>query len=422
MEKFLLVLAILLSTAFLSAQNPNIVSGYYISTAGDSILGQIDLSKTSGADLRFKAAGEKKWRDLDAREVARAGGDKGLSIIPREIRIEQDTERVFVQKVIGGGYNLYQGKAAKSGAVYYINSKGNETFVRLNKLGYDTQLKTMLAPCSQHVQSQKVRYTSNALQQYIAEINRCAFPGEQPYTYHRPLRSRFGIGLNAFYYTIQPVVTKSDISYGTYKRINKPGVGLSFRYDIIPAFSFHTGIRYIDKTMHSDSLVERVEFTVNKPGMPPYQAYDYYRVSRELNFKYLEVPLGITYTMLPYRNWSPFLGFGLTIQKSVTNNIVNDYGDPICEPCTDPGPSDLYSVEELPRSRSSLANFFGEMGVRRQLGAHHHLEINLAYYRQREITSYRIGSDLFPSSVIYYMRTNRLQAGLAYYYFFGKKS
>ncbi len=169
--------------------------------------------------------------------------------------------------------------------------------MRLNKLGYETQLKTMLAPCSQQVQSQKIRYTSSSLQQYIAGINRCSYPDEQPYTYQRPLRSRFGIGLSAFYYTIQPGLTNSDISYGTYKRIHKPGVGLSFRVDIIPAFAFSTGIRYIDKTMHADSAVERVDFTVNEPGMPPRQAYDYYRFSRELNFKYVEVPLVMTYTM-----------------------------------------------------------------------------------------------------------------------------
>ncbi len=90
--------------------------------------------------------------------------------------------------------------------------------------------------------------------------------------------------------------------------------------------------------------------------------------------------------------------------------------------CQIPAPSDLYSVQEVPFSRSYLANLFGEVELRRKLGRYHHVEINLAFYRQREATSYRIGSDLFPSSVIINMKTNRMQAGLTYYYFFSKKS
>lgn len=408
----------------ISAQNPNIVNGYYISTKGDSISGQIHVGKISGNNFYFRDHGQKTWKNLNAGEVAEAGGDNGLVVLPREIRTTQDTEYVFVQKIGGGGYNIFEGKSPRSGNVYYINSKDNETLVRVNKLGYDTQLKTMLAPCSQQVTMQKLRYSGNNLERYIAAINRCAYPDEQPYRYRRPSGFRMGIGLSGFYYRIDPVVTSNDGPYyGNYHSINKPGLALAFRFDIIPSFAVFAGISYIDKNMRSDSLVERVVFTVDKPGIPPYPAYDYYKYSAELDFKYVEVPFGISYTMLPYRKWSPVFSIGLTIQKSVTNQLIRDYGDPICQPCAhpDPGPPGLYSVKELPPSKSYESNFFGGVALRRQFGRHHHFEFNLAFYRQEEAST-EVILGLFPRTITINMKTNRIQTGLTYYYFFNKKS
>ena len=368
-----------------SAQNPNIVNGYYISTRGDSMTGQIHVGKINGNNFYFKDRGQKTWKNLGAGEVAKAGGDNGLVILPREIRMTQDTEYVFVHKTAGGGYNIFEGKSPILGNVFYINSKDNETLVRVNKLGFDTQLKTMLAPCSRQVTMQKIRYSGNNLERYIAEINRCAYPGEQPYRFNNPTRFRLGVGLSGFYYRINPVITTNDDQpyYGNYLSVNKPGVALTFRLDIIPSFSVFTGITYIDKNMRSDSVVVRIGYRVNKPGIPSYEAYDYYKFSAELNFKYVEVPFGIAYTVLPYHKWSPVFSVGVTIQKSVANQLILDYGDPICQPCIqDPGPSDLYSEKELPLSRSYESNFFGGVALRRQFGRNHHIEFNLTFYRQ----------------------------------------
>lgn len=407
----------------LTAQNPNIVNGYYISTKGDSITGQIHLGKTSGDNFYFRDQEQKKWSVLNAGVVARAGGDNGLVIIPREIRTTQDSEYVFVQKMVGGGYNLYEGKASGLGNIYFIRSNDKETMVRVNKLGYEAQLKSMLAPCSQQVEFQKIRYSSNYLKRYVAEINRCAYPNEQPYRYPEPRGTRFGIGLSGFYYRINPGVGTLSSIYTDYNVINRAGLALALRFDIVPTLAIFTGINYIDKNMHSDSVVERVVFTVDRPGMPPYQAYDYYKYSTELNFKYLELPFGIAYTMLPYRKWSPVFSLGITVQKSVVNQIIKDYGDPVCQPCAhpDPGPSDFYSIQEAPPGRNFDANFFGGVALRRQFGRHHHLEFNLAYYHQKEASTV-VTTGRFPSTNTIFMRTNRIQAGLTYYYFFFKKS
>jgi hypothetical protein len=405
------------------AQNPNVVPGYYLSPKGDSIPGQIQLEKSGGQVLRFKPNGTSSWQNLSPASVAQAGDRQGLLIFPRMIRSGQDSQQAFVRRTIGGGYNLYEGKLASSEKVYFIQSAEKGAWIRVNKLGFDTQLKTMFAPCSSQATMHKVRYGSASLQRYVSEINRCAYPGTRPYTYRSPARPRLGIGLSAFYYSIDPEVTGSEgLSYGDYNNFQRPGFSLSFKVNVLPTFAVYTGIGYVDKKMATYPTKQRVDFTVDKPGIPPYQAYDYYRFSTVLDFKYLEVPIGIAYTVLPYGKWSPVLHFGLTVQKSVTNRVVKDYGDPVCEPCThpDPGPSDYYFEQEYPTSRSYLANFFGGASLRYQPSSRHQLEMNLAYYHQRETASY-IVDGLFPYQQIIGMKSSRLQMGLTYYYLFNFK-
>ncbi len=405
------------------AQNPNIIQGYYISATGDSISGQIHLEKTVGQTLAFKLAGAANWQDLPATSVKRAGDRQGLLFYPRMIRSGQDSQFVFVRRTVGGGYNLYEGKTTGREQVYFIQSPEKENWIRVNRLGFETQLKTMFAPCSSQASMPKLRYGSTALQRYVSEINHCAYPNTPPYVYKSTPRPRFGIGLSAFYYRIDPKVTTNDgQSYGDYNTFQKPGASLLFKVNVLPAFSVFTGIGYIDKRMSTSPAKQRVEFTVDKPGIPPYQAYDYYEFATELDFRYVEVPMGISYTIFPFRKWSPILNFGLTVQKSVANKVIRDYGDPVCEPCTqpDPGPSDYYYEQEYSTSEFSLANFFGGASLRYQPSNRHQLEMNLSYYHQRELASH-IVEGLFPYQQIISMKSSRLQVGLTYYYLLGFK-
>jgi hypothetical protein len=405
------------------AQNPNIVSGYYVSPKGDSIMGQIQLEKSGGQVLQFMPAGTSSWQKLPPASVARAGDQQGLLIIARMIRSGQDTQQVFLRRTINGGNNLYEGELANSEKVFFIESPEKGTWIKVNKLGFESQLKILFAPCSSQENLPKLRYNSASLQRYVSEINRCAYPNTTPYTAKSPARPRLGIGLSAFYYWIDPSVTGNDaVAFKDYKNIQRPGASLLFKVNITPSFAVYSGIGYIDKKMSTKPTEQLVGFKVNKPGIPPYTAYDLYRFSTVLDFKYIAVPIGIAYTVLPYRKWSPVVHFGLTFQNSITNRVIKDYGDPVCEPCTQPdsGPSDYYFEFKYPPVRTNLANFFGGASLRYQPSKRHQLEINLTYYYQRETTGY-IVQQLFPVQYTINMRTSMFQLGLTYYYLFNFK-
>jgi len=400
------------------AQNPNIVSGYYVSPKSDSILGQIQLEKSGGQVLQFMSAGTSSWQKLSPASVARAGDQQGLLIISHMIRSGQDTQQVFLRRTIKGGNNLYEGELANSEKVYFIESPAQGTWIKVNKLGFESQLKILFAPCSSRENLPKLRYNSASLQRYVSEINQCAYPNTTPYTAKSPARPRLGIGLSAFYYWVDPIVTGNDVvSNKKYNNFQRPGASLLFKVNVHPLFAIFTGIGYIDNKMATETKEQRVNFTVNKPGIPPYQASDLYRFSTVLDFKYLEVPIGIAYTMLPYSKWSPVLQFGLTVRKSITNRVIQDYGDPISAPFTEPdsGPSDYYFEFKYSPVRFNQANFFGGASLRYQPSNRHQLELNLAYYNQRETTGY-IVDQLFPVQYTIFMKTSRYQLGFSYYY------
>lgn len=91
-RRLLLNLICLLACNHAFAQNPNIVSGYYVSPKGDSILGQIQLEKSGGQILQFMPAGTSSWQKLSPSSVARSGDQQGLLIIAHMIRSGQDTQ------------------------------------------------------------------------------------------------------------------------------------------------------------------------------------------------------------------------------------------------------------------------------------------------------------------------------------------
>lgn len=127
----------------------------------------------------------------------------------------------------------------------------------------------MFAPCSSQAKLPKLRYGSASLQRYVSEINRCAYPDIKSYAYRSPARPRLGIGISAFYYSIDPEVTGSEgLSYGDYNNFQRPGFSLSFKVNVLPAFAVYTGIGYVDKKMSTEPTKQRVDFTVDKPGIP----------------------------------------------------------------------------------------------------------------------------------------------------------
>ena len=408
----------------LSAQNPNIIAGHYISAQGDSLVGQINISKINDNVLLFRAFGEKRWKKLSAHEVRKAAGDRGLHIISHEVRLADTTEQVLLQKMVAGRFNLYEGDSKKWGTVFFIHSTGAKGLTKVNKLGFKSQLEVLLGDCSRQTKVRNVQYSSNSLARYLTEVNRCVQPDAPTSVFHQPIKPRFGIGLNTFFYTINPEVEEGAYFLGDYNRVNRWSAGVSARLKISPALSVFAGLNLVNKRIGTDSLMSRFLYVKELPGQFPSATFDYYKYAMDLNFRYLEIPLGMTYNPLHYAKWSPIFSFGFTLLRPTTVK-VNDWGYPVCiiaGGCSLPPDEESYMASTwVEISKRHLVDFFGGVGLKRRLNDNQEIELRLEYFNQMERAVVGINKSN-PSSQEVILETARLQVSLNYHFFFKNRS
>jgi len=409
----------------LSAQNPNIIAGYYISAQGDSLVGQINISKINDNVLLFRAFGEKHWKKLSADEVKEAAGDRGLHIISKEVRLADTTEQVLLQKMVAGRFNLYEGNSKKWGNVFFIHSEGTEKLTKVNKLGFKPQLEVLLGECSHQTKVKNVQYSSNSLARYLTEVNRCVQPDSPAFVFRQPIKPRFGIGLNTFFYTINPEVRDGGYFFGDYHRVNRWSAGVSARLKISPALSVFGGLSLVNKRMGTDTMLRSLIYVKQEPGKLPSLTYDYYKYALDLNFKYLEIPLGITYSpLLPFSRWSPIFSFGFTLLRPTVAKVESVWGYPTCPPgeicALPPGEVGYIAPTKVEISKRNLVDFFGGVGLRRTLYDNQEIEMRLEYFNQRERAVVGINK-IEPSSQEIILKTARLQMSLHYHFFFKNK-
>lgn len=259
----------------LSAQNPDIVAGHYISAQGDSLVGQINISRINDNVLMFRAFGEKHWKKLRAEEVKEAAGDRGLYIISHEVRLADTTEQVLLQKIVAGRFNLYEGNSKKWGTVFFIHSTGAKGLTKVNKLGFKPQLEVLLGECSRQTKVRNVQHSSSSLARYLTEVNRCVQPDAPTSVFRQPIKPRFGIGLNTFFYTINPEVRDGGFFLGDYHRVNRWSAGVSARLKISPALSVFGGLSLVNKRMGTDTMLRSLIYVKQESGKLPSLTYDY---------------------------------------------------------------------------------------------------------------------------------------------------
>jgi len=408
----------------LSAQNPNITNGHYISAQGDSLVGQINISKINDNVLLFKALGEKHWKKLSAQEVREAAGDRGLHIISHEVRLADTTEQILLQKMVAGRFNLYEGDSKKWGTVFFIHSTGAKGLTKVNKLGFKPQLEVLLGDCSRQTKVKNIQYSSNSLARYLTQVNQCVQPDSPAFVFRQPIiKPRFGIGLNTFFYTINPEVRDGDYFLGDYHRVNRWSAGVFARLKISPALSVFAGLSFVNKRIGTDTLMRKFFYVKEVPGQFPSYTYDYYKYAMDLNFRYLEIPLGMTYSPLQHARWSPIFSFGFALLRPTVVK-VNDWGYPVCITfggCSlPPDEASHISPTWVEISKRNLVNFFGGVGLRKILNRNQEVEVRLEYFNQRERAVVGINK-LQPNSQDIILKTARLQVSLNYHFFFKNK-
>jgi len=219
------------------AQNSSIVKGYYLTHEGDSIVGQINTSNTSAYQLRFRCPPDQNWQLLKPKDVAKARGEDGFSVVTQDVRNEDTLIMVFVQKILQGYCELYEVDITNLSTTYFVGKAGQERIIKLNKLSFLPQSEVFLGEHFYQYSHKGLQCNSASLVRYFTKINNicAAKAGEKP-VFLKKVKPRFGIGFNASYYAIQPQSSSEWLLSGNFRKIYHPGGSIFVRTDIIPAF------------------------------------------------------------------------------------------------------------------------------------------------------------------------------------------
>ena len=417
---FLTILLHFLHTQTLFAQNPDILNGYYRSSAGDSLTGQINISNLKNNILKFRASKDANWTVIRPSDVKLVVGEKGLFIRTQSVRNSESEEEVFLQKILGGTYSLYKGISSKRGRLYFLEINEQEKVIQINQFGFAAQLKSLLGLCGQDISSNNLQYTTVSLSRFIRNVNQCTNPGEIPFVYKGTSKLKFGFGFNAGINQINPVVKEGSYYLsGDFHKPFKMTAGVFTKIAFSPLISIQVGINYVDKRLTTDSIFRRLEYKIDKPGVPPYKTYNNYRFILDLNCKYLEFPISMTYSFLPYTRWSPTATFGYVAQVPIVTKMESEWGYPVGTNLP-PGETGYIYPTWMTSQKSFTKGFFGGFGIRHVFRSKRELEIKAEYYNQLE--RLEVGTNkLDPTSVIQDLYTSRYQVSVYYSIFFKNK-
>ena len=406
----------------LNAQNPNILNGFYISPQGAKVTGTLNIIKWRDNILKFKPNGEKQWRKLNPAEVLEAGTEEGMSILSHRIISGSDTARLFIMKMVGGGYSLYEGKDKRNKAVFFIRPPNKNTLIYLRRLTLALQLQTLFKDCPGNMVVAPEYARTNLIRQ-VKALNLCTYPEQPVIVYDRKVAPKIALGVSAYYYNIKPISLGyhfAELGGNQYHSIQKLSGGVMAKIAFTPAIGVSFGINYIDKSMNTDSIVGQIYYLRTEPGKTPYYSTNYYKFKNAWTFQYLEIPLIFSYALRPYSRFSPTLSLGPTFLIPIKTQIHTDWGYPFRPPGTF---GDIPSGEVGHITVSSLetkkvnTGFCAAIGLRRHLSKKGELECRLEYFYQKEKARVGIAK---VGTLDWEINSSRLQFSINYCFPLGK--
>ncbi len=418
----LLRLLFCLCSTTVAAQNPNLMPGYYITPQGEKVIGTLNITKWRDNILKFKSAGNKHWKKLRPADVQEAGSDSGLSFLTQGVINQGDSSRIFLLKMVDGRYSLYEGKTKNRRTLFFIQIANRKGLIALKPLLLAIQLQTLFKDCPEPGPTNP-KYTRITLIRYVKALNECKFKDQVVTTFDRKFKLEMALGVNAFYYHINPITTQiqyGSLVAGEYHDINRVRGGIMAKINIAPYLSMSCGLNFIDKSMFADSITQLIFYWRTDPGEKTYIDDNYYRFKNSFTLKYLEMPIALTYTFNPYAKFCPKLTFGYVIWWPRTTRIENDWGYPF-KPEGDwhnvPSGEVGHLSPTFYRTNQRNKNIFVGAGLSRRFSKKSELELSFNYFRQKEDA--QVGVNKAGNQDLN-IKTNRFQLAVGYYYYLGK--
>ncbi len=414
----------------------DLAKGYYISNKGDSLSGQFYIGSLKDNVLKFRAPGARNWTKLTPADIREIHGENDLFITTQQVVFQSDTATIFLQRIVHGGYNLYEGAREKQVSLFFFNSQEKPNRIRANPRGLETQFKVFFGACAEQTKA-KLQYDKISLVRYFKAMNACAYPGQMPKAQaEKTLRPRFALGVMAGYY-VQPAPKFSERRTAVelfhredYANSNHPIFGISTNFNITPMLGIVAGLNYVNKSLASDSLeaqFDKVYDAINpNTGEPiPANVQFFYEYVSELKMQHLEIPIGIRLRPKPYAKSGPTVAAGLAFSFPLAATFDKSWGTPVR--LESPGYLNPKPTLEEGRVSAKTIDFntpilgvYSGLGWRFQLQQKQEIELMFQYFWTRERATIQYEGLLANSTSNYDMVWHRFQLSAQYYFSFGK--
>ena len=431
---FLFIFGIILSTTTpIQAQKTDIVSGYYLSATGDSLPGQFYIGNLKDNVLKYKKVGVESWEKLSPKDIQVVRGDNDLYISTQSVVNKEDTALIFIQRILRGGYNLYEGAIENHVNVFFFNSLEKPTLIKVNPRGFEAQFQVYFGKCAEESKV-KAQYSREKLLRYFHWMNACAYPGKKQVKNTKRLQPKFGLGISGGYYLqAAPKFGGADpigLDKIAFPNPNHAYLGLSANLNLTPTFGIVAGVNYINKTLQSDSLSGSrysAFLTTNPNTGEPFVAYITFDYRSVIAFKlqYLEVPIGFRIRLKPFVKSAPVVIGGLTFSFPLNVNLDKYWGTPyrVEYPAfVNPPPTVALGklfVRKIGLDQPVLGLYTG-VGWRWQLSKKHEAECMFHYFLSREKIRADVGPNVNNWGSRFDMVWHRFQFSANYYFQFGK--
>ena len=401
------------------AQPATRFDGYYITAQGDSVTGIMDFAHFNYEFIFFQRSGTTTWKEIKAKDLLRAGNNSDVYIRSHEIKVKEDTMDVLLLRVSDGFYDLYEGKTADKGYFYFIAAEDRPTPLWVNERAMKAQLTAYFGKCADQLPA-NLHSTLPAMKSIVEKMNRCVRPNAPSSAVRTPrFRPQIGVGVNAFGY-----YTHNWVDQEPYHNLWNGGAGAMLRLKVLPSLSIDMGFNYVRKIFENDSVQWKTSATIPAVG-PDGQSYlvyieYHYKVNNRTDFRYLQIPLGVTANLLPQKKTNIVLSGGISfevpLRATLQNSVIRPYTMKRSYAFVTPDEKGDIIVPEVEFTKRFFPGFYLSAGLAHKIGLHNELLLNVNYFRDKAFVK---------ADPIYYRgkqayQTHRYQITAGAMHYFGK--
>lgn len=309
----------------------NLPKGYYINSKGEKIKGFFDLEFVRQNNIKFsevdKTLSSKKLPIENVEKVVleKENGDS-IVILTQNLVFNGVKERIYIQSLLKGEVNLYQGFSAKENEIFFINSTNLPGIRRINKSDPKSFLSVYFKDCDKEKwRIENVYYNATSLTTMIRQLSNCFSTDNQTLvsgsTVSYEFKKAFSVGVNANAGIFNPSFSSDYVDKIFKANSFSGGYGLNLECSLSNRISFSIGFNTSYNRITTTDSIEQW-----KRGVSNYTRFSF-KALQTIKYQKTEfTPIEFKYRLLRQnQKFVPIFSLGLSYNKLSHTTLEGEF-------------------------------------------------------------------------------------------------